>query len=235
MDLGFCGIIDIVVVLLLVLTVIIGYKKGFVKKFIALFSILIAIALAILLFGEFAYRIKEWGLFGIYKGFYNGAYEKISSISGTDTTEVVKNALNIPGWIAEKLVKWAGNPTMEELADTVADQYAMFFTKIIAFAIIFVGTLILFLILRILCNVFRKSKFVRVVDGILGVALSLVIYVASISLIFFIMSLIYNHAGNEGFNNFLNTDLKLLDEGTFRLSKWLFQGNLFDFIKNLFV
>ena len=56
----------------------------------------------------------------------------------------------------------------------------------------------------------------------------------SISLIFFIMSLIYNHAGSEGFNNFLNTDLKLLDDGTFRLSKWLFQGNLFDFIKNLF-
>jgi uncharacterized membrane protein required for colicin V production len=55
---GFCGIIDIVIVVLFLIFAIIGYKKGFATKIISLLSFIIVIILAFLFAGQLAKQIQ---------------------------------------------------------------------------------------------------------------------------------------------------------------------------------
>jgi hypothetical protein len=106
--------------------------------------------------------------------------------------------------------------------------------NVIAFLIIFVIVLIFMAILKIICAKARENKVVRVTDGLLGIALYLVLLMFTLSFIFFVTKLIYDAKWFPNFNKFLEKDLQL-NSNKFRISKSIYQSNIFESIKDFVV
>jgi hypothetical protein len=106
--------------------------------------------------------------------------------------------------------------------------------KGIAFVILAFAFSFVLIILRILANTLRKSSIIKAIDGIMGMALYLLIYVVILSLLFFILNIMVTKeviTGNA--LEFIKTDLQL-ETDELRISKFLYNGNLFNSIKELF-
>ncbi|MBQ9520729.1 MAG: CvpA family protein [Acholeplasmatales bacterium] len=229
MDLGFCGLMDVIIVGLAIVAMFIGYLKGFIHKFVVLVGIISAILLGIFFCTSFAYIMKDWGWF--YPGIHSSIDGAISpNFSSPDINmETLTEALGGNSFMAWIILSITHPTTVPEVVEAIT----MLIMKCIAFGIIFLGTFVIIIILVIVAKVLRKSKGVRVIDGILGMVFSLVIYTATVSLLLFFLNLIYKYAGWTDLNNWLDVDMQLTTD-SFRLSKWLFNGNLFTFIVSLF-
>ena len=178
---------------------------------------------------SFAYIMKDWGWF--YPGIQSSIDGAISpNFSSPDINmETLTEALGGNSFMAWIILSITHPTTVPEVVEAIT----MLIMKCIAFGIIFLGTFVIIIILVIVAKVLRKSKGVRVIDGILGMVFSLVIYTATVSLLLFFLNLIYKYAGWTDLNNWLDVDMQLTTD-SFRLSKWLFNGNLFTFIVSLF-
>lgn len=236
MDLGFFGIIDVFVVLLGILALFIGFKKGFMNKMIGLLGVLVMLALSITLAPNFAEFLKNREIF--YPGIYSSIFDKMSSVvqeagEGATTTDIIANALHIPGLLAS-FIAGKIDVTPEELPNAVATQLGGYAMVGIAFAILALLFTIVFVVMKILTNTLRKNSIIRTFDGILGMAFYLLIYTLIISLIFFILNLMVTKGAITGDTlKFIETDLQL-NSDAFRISKFFYNGNIFNSIKELF-
>lgn len=236
MDLGFFGIIDVFVVLLGILVLFIGFKKGFMNKMIGLLGVLVMLALSITLAPNFAEFLKNREIF--YPSIYNSIYDKVSAIvaesgEGASTTDIIANALHIPSLIAS-FIAGKIEATPSELPGEVATILGGYAMVGIAFAILALLFSIIFVVMKILANTLRKSTIIRTFDGLLGMAFYLLIYTLIISLIFFILNLMVTKGAITGNTlEFIKTDLQL-DTDSFRISKFFYNGNIFNSIRELF-
>jgi len=229
----YVGIVDLVLLLLLIIFVIIGFKKGFLLKTISIANWVFGLLFAVLFCVRFANDVLyNWFGQAIHDNFYNNimANPKFNEITTTENgIDILKN-LGIPGFIAQIV---CNNASGTDIAASVANNLANFTTSIvlvvISFLILFFGTTLLCLLLKLLANILRTSKFVRVIDGILGVVLYFILYYIAIQLIFFILIIIYHKAGLQGYNTFVDFDIRGID-ASFRVSRWLFDNN---FLANL--
>ena len=233
---GFCGIIDIVMVVLFLIFAIIGYKKGFATKIISLLSFIIVIILAFLFAGQLAKQFQSWGIMypGIYNNIYANAEAKISSISGDTVNAKVATLLGWPQFMADLVVKALGGDSLAsmsnaELATAVAGKVTTWIMNVICFFIIVIGVFIILGIVKAIITGLKKNAGFRVIDGIFGIVLYEVILAAIVCVIFFILNFAYYDNWNEGLTNWLKVDMQL-DNDSFRVSKVIFEGN---FLKNL--
>ena len=247
MDLGIVGLIDIIFLVLLVVTIIVGYKKGFMKKIISLFGLLVVIAFSVMFASGFAQLLKSMGL--IYPNLEVGITERLGNVYDESVTELptysmmLEKAYNIPAFFATLLAWLMGNPVLQITSEhstaylaimgQAPQKIAMSLLIVISFLIIFVFSWLVLFILRIIANSLRESKFVRVVDGILGILLAVTLYLVSFVSFLFVLKLIRDNANLEWFNNFIDKDLKLTDN-SFRICKGLYNSNIFEQIKNFF-
>lgn len=236
MDLGIVGIIDIVVILLGILFLFIGFKRGFMNKMIGLLGVLVILGLSIVLASNFAEFLKNREL--IYPSIYDSVLEKMNAASqeageGASSADIIAKALGIPSLFAS-FIAGKIEATPQELPALVAEKLGTYAMKGIAFLILVFAFSLVFIILKILANTLRKSAIIRVIDGLLGMALYLLIYVVIISLLFFILNILVTKGVITGGTlEFIETDLQL-NTDALRISKFLYNGNLFNSIKELF-
>ena len=236
MDLGIFGIIDIVVILFGIMFLFIGFKRGFMNKMIGLLGVLVMFALSLVLASNFAEFLKNREL--IYPSIYDSIYEKMQAASieageGASNADIIATALNIPNLFAS-FIAGKIEATPAELPALVAEKLGTYAMKGIAFLILAFAFTLVFIILKILANTLRQNAIIKTIDGLLGMALYLLIYVVIISLLFFILNILVTKEVITGSTlEFINTDLQL-NTDAFRISKFLYNGNLFNSIKELF-
>lgn len=234
MDLGFIGIIDIILIILFLVALIIGAKKGFLEKFRHLATGLIALIIAILFARQFADMLIGNGVFkeSIYNNVYNNIITSEAFANGQDATSIL-TSLGFPSIIASYLA--SGIPADLNIASSLANSVYNLFMVIISFAILLVGCWILSYIIKLLIKLLRNNIIIRIVDGLLGVILYGFLAICAIYIIFFIISLIIQIPGLEGFRDFITVDMQLSNPDEFRISKYFYENNiLINFFKLFF-
>ncbi len=243
MDLKICGILDIVFILLLAVSLFIGFKKGFLKKAVGLVGLFTGLIVAFVFCTQFAEWLEKTGL--IYDDIYSKIHGNVLSselfkdnlLNLTDATvSEVLQSIGVPKFFASL---FAGHIKESIQIDVLAHNISHFFAHtlmvIISFFILFVGIFLLALLLKIIINLLRGSKIVRILDGLLGMALYACLFLIGIYIIFMIMRLMENAEFYQPVKEFLDVDMMLADPERFRITKYFYEHNLlYDLIHLLF-
>lgn len=243
MDLKICGILDIVFILLLLLSLFIGYKKGFLKKAVGMVGLFSGLIVAFVFCTQFAEWLEKTGL--IYDDLYAKIHGNVLSsklfqdnfLNLTDATvSEVLQSIGVPKFFASL---FAGHIKESVQIDVLAHNISHFFAHtlmvIISFLILFIGIFLLALVLKIVINLLRGNKIIRVLDGILGMALYACLFLIGIYIIFMIMRLMENVEFYQPVKKFLDVDMMLADSERFRITKYFYEHNiLYDLISLLF-
>lgn len=235
MDLGFTGILDIILVLGAILFLVIGYFKGFMNKALSILGVILILVFSYLYCRQIASLLKSSNI--IYPSIYSMLHKKMDAAS-VDTSmsfvKVLEVAYGIPTFLANIISFFMGSPASGLGADAYCDLLALEILDIIVFIVVDMILLIALGILHFLTRNMRKNAIVRVVDGIFGMILYLCIYSAFVILIFFVFNVIYmNIDHTSGFGLWLTIDMQL-ETDKFRISKVLFENNYLNFIFGLF-
>lgn len=249
MYMGFFGIIDAVIILLALLFMFIGFKRGFMNKMITILCVLVLIGLSIMFAGNLSEMLKDYNFF--YKNINDGVNASIVSsmteLGSKATAKVVfSRALHLPDWLSwftgmfvsgygDQVVTASAQYNGEFLTTIISNKATMFYMRLIAFTILFVGMTIVFIILKAIANALRENSFIRVVDGILGMALYLLIFAAIVSVVFFVLDILVEKNVISSTTGFIAEDFQLMDTTKFSMSRWLLKGNLISVIRNMFV
>ncbi len=240
MDFGFCGIIDIIFLLLLIFVVIFGYKKGFLKKAIGLVGLFVGLVVAIAFCTQLAGWFESTGF--IYNSIYDNIKENVlnadiftNPIGTTATIQEVLINMGMPEFFANI---FAGNIQDSFSVETVAINISQYFSHIamviISFFILFIGVFVLAFLLKILAAILRGNAFIRFIDGILGVVLYGCMFMLAVYIIFTVMRFMENAEFFASCKSFLDVDMKLNDPDTFRLSKFFYEHNIIYAILDIF-
>lgn len=235
MDWKICGVIDIVIIILFLLSALLGFKKGFMKKALGMVGVIVGLVVAFVFCESFAGWLKETGLIydNIYESIFTNANNAIAEAGGGATT-VEETLVNMGVWkflagmIAKNIPE---SPIL--LAANIAEYFTGLIMNVIAFAILFVGVLIIALILKIVAAILRGNKVIRVLDGILGIVLYAGICFLIIDFVFMVLRFLYPLEFFGSCKEFLDTDMKLLED-TFRISKYFYMHNPIYSIFNIF-
>ena len=235
MDLIFCGILDIILVLGIIVSLIIGAKKGFLQKFISMGSWIMALILAFIFCGRLADLFINNNI--IVGSIRENILTNIKSteafqLGATDPAVFFKE-LGFPSIIASMIGSTIGMDA-EGIALEITNGVSRAFMVVISFLILFFGILIGLLVLKLLVKLVRQATLVKVVDGILGVVLYGFIALVTIYVSFFVLSLLMQIPSFEGLRNFMIIDMQL-NTDKFRLSKYFYENNiLINFLKLFF-
>jgi hypothetical protein len=105
---------------------------------------------------------------------------------------------------------------------------------VIAFVSLFIGSMIVFFFLKILSRMVTKIPVVKQIDKVLGALFGLFKVTVVIFILLLLLSFVLAVPGiNDLIGDFVNIDMQL-DSEPFRLSKWLYDHNIFRFIINVF-
>ncbi len=249
MYLGFFGIIDAVIVLLGIIFMIVGYKRGFMNKMVTFVCVLVIIGLSVMFCGNLAEMLKDYNIF--YKGINDGVNASVTStmaeLGDKATAKVVlARAFHLPDWLSwfsglfcssygDTVVTASAKVDGQFLSEIIANKATMYYMRMIAFAFIFVAGIILLIILKVITNALRENSAVRVIDGIFGILLYLLIYAALVSVVFFVLDILVEKSVISSTTGFIAEDFQLAHTENFSMSRWLLKGNLISTIRNLFV
>ncbi len=242
MNFGFFGIIDIVIVLAVIIFAILGWKHGFLVKILQMASGLFGIIGSILLARPFSTVLDKW--FGDSIGAKITEYLTTQSQQFTveftfaNRLAAIKEAFpSLPEfmqtWIADAI-------NVEDIAGTIVDTLQPFLKSlallVIAFVVLFFGSIIVFFILKLIAKGVTKIPVIREVDKVLGVLFGLVKIAAIIMILMFILGLLQTFpAVQENIGGFLEIDMQLSNPEVFRLSKWIYNNNILRDIIGVFI
>ena len=238
MDLGFCGIIDIVIVLMSIILIIVGYKKGFIKKAIGFIGILVAIIIAFMFCKQLAncFVGTDFMYNQIYESIYDKAISAFTLANGEEETikQVLIN-MEMPEFFAGLFAKVIGEQYDSiKIATSIALYFTDFLMTIICFFIIFVGVILLTLIFKLLATILRENAIIRFLDGILGIVFYLSVFFIILYIAFTIVRFMENADYFVKVKEFLDVDMMLNDPDKFRLSKFLYHHNVLYSLLHIF-
>lgn len=232
MDLKICGIVDIIMVLGAIIMLIVGFKKGFVTKILSIASIILILIFSFFFAPSLTGYLKEWNI--IYPNILESITNNINANladkgvpADAPTKTLVAVFLGVPEWIAQFVVNFMGNnipSETSELVNAVADTLTKWTCNVISFFIIALGIVILIGIVKLIAAIFRQNKAFRIVDGIFGVILYELIYVAILCVIFLILHFLYKN-NVPGVTEFIKVDFQM-ETDAFRVSKWFMENNV---------
>lgn len=233
MDFGFFGAIDIAIVLIFLIVLFVGFKVGFLDKFLSLSKTLCGFLFALIFCNSFASTLVDWGAFypSIYEKIYSNISEK-AGVTDLSTASELYEKIGFPSFIADMLAKTVSGDS-GSIIDLVASNVSHFIMVIIAFLLLFFGTTLLFFILKFIVTILRQSKFIRVCDGIFGMAFFAILFVVVIYIAGGILSLVIDLDALSDVKEFLTIDMQL-GEDEFRLSKYFYEHNILVNILKLF-
>ena len=235
MDFKVCGILDIVIVVFGLIFIILGYKKGFIKKILSIVGFLAINILAFVYCKQLASFLIERKI--IYPDIYNPLLDHLLTASlkeglTADSTLVdfLTVGLEIPAPISALLSKTLNiTGSIEEICVGISQQLSTSAMNIIAFVMIVVGVSILVLLLKLLTNIMRKVKLVRMIDGALGAMLYFAFFLLFVYVCFTIIQISMDKEWFIEVKNFLIIDMQLPvngEETPFRLSRFIYENNV---------
>lgn len=185
-------IADAIAIILLVVSLIIGLSKGFTRQILSLLGIFAALALAIIFcadFGTFLLEtfpnLKEGVVGWIASSF---GLEDVSIVEGLSKEQIVSmlnESTNIPSFLQAPIANAIVESGVQvELLDVVS-SWVM---NVISFVVIFVGSLIVFALLKAIFAKITKLPIIGAVDKILGGAFSVLKTMLIIMLILIVLS-----------------------------------------------
>ena len=228
-------ILDIILIALFLIVAIIGYKVGFLTTLLKLTSALSGIIIAICFTEPVTNLAIEWELDNsieqtIYTNITTSDAFKAYTEGGTGV-EGINNLLQelglpsfISNFVASKIVD-SVDPL--EIATSISQSVSYVFMFIIVFLILLIFSSLAFFILKLIVKSIRKSVGVfRVLDGIVGIAFYLLIFMLIIYIAFLVISLILQSApADSGFVLFMEEQLHLNDE-EFGIAKYIYKNNM---------
>jgi uncharacterized membrane protein required for colicin V production len=217
------------------IVVIIGYKVGFLTTLLKLTSALSGIIIAICFTEPVTNLAIEWELDNsieqtVYTNITTSDAFKAYTEGGTGV-EGINNLLQelglpsfISNFVASKIVD-SVDPL--EIATSISQSVSYVFMFIIVFLILLIFSSLAFFILKLIVKSIRKSVGVfRVLDGIVGIAFYLLIFMLIIYIAFLVISLILQSApADSGFVLFMEEQLHLNDE-EFGIAKYIYKNNM---------
>jgi uncharacterized membrane protein required for colicin V production len=244
MDLKICGILDIVIILFGLISITIGYKMGFIKKVLSLAGFLVVLVLAFVYCKQLAQILIENEV--IYPEIYNpildGLLSKADGV-GLDATatmnEFLRDYVGLPEFMADLFAKVLSvEGDVQTICIEISEYISNIAMNIISFLIIFVGSSVLILLLKLVANSLRKVKVVRVIDGVLGATLYFTIFILFVYVAFTFIQVFMDKAWFASAKDFLIIDMQLPvngEETPFRLSRYLYDNNVLYKLIELFL
>jgi hypothetical protein len=248
MNFGIFGLIDIIFLIGLVIAILTGYFTGFMKKMISKFGFIAILIFSFMFASSFAQLLKSANIIypDIHFGFTQSLENYCTNYNPTSLPSysvVIEKGFGVVEPFATILKFLMGNPSFypEEgkniyqiIITQGADKLSISVMILISFLFLFIINLVLLLSIKAIAQGLRKNKVIRFVDGFLGVLLMVALYIVAVAGIFFVMKLIRDGGQWSSFNDFIDTDLQL-NTNNFRISKGIYNANIYEHLKNFIV
>lgn len=232
------GLVDILIVALIIIMTFIGWKSGFLLKVIKLASSLFGLIASILLARPFSTVLDKWFGEGIALKIQEFLLDRIANGDAQATEENIRIALQdmalpefILDWIIEKVNT---QETINAFVDTITPMLKSLILLLIAFVVLFFGSMLVFMLLKVLAKMITSIPVIKQVDKVLGAIFGLFKAAVLVYVLLFLIGLLMPvPAINDFLGGFLTIDMQLETE-EFRLSKWLYDNNVLRYIVFVF-
>jgi uncharacterized membrane protein required for colicin V production len=233
------GIVDVLIVLSVIGLIILGWKSGFLLKIIQLASSLFGLIASILLARPFSKVLDGWFGEGIYSRIETFLLDRIASGDTLATEANIREAFEgmaLPNFIVEWVINSVNaEETIQSFINAVTPLLTSLVLLLIAFVTLFFGSMLLFLLLKLLAKMITSLPIIKQVDKFLGAIFGLFKAAVLIFVLLFLLGLLITiPAINNFMGEFIINDMQLQND-SFRLSKWLYDNNILKYIINVFV
>jgi uncharacterized membrane protein required for colicin V production len=239
MNLGFFGIIDVVIVVLVVIFAAIGWKKGFLLKIVEMASGVFGLIGSILLARPFSTVLDKWFGEAIAIKVHEYLLSRSDLFSAGLSEANVRTAfegMSLPQFMIDWIVEGIDFDQIGlTIIDAIQPTIIGFILLLLAFVTLFFGSIILFFILKLLAKFVTSIPFIKQVDKVLGVLFGLLKITLIVFILFFVLALLLTvPAINNLIGDFVAVDMQLATE-KFRLSKWIYENNILKNIIDVFL
>ena len=239
---GLFGIIDILIVLVVILFLVIGWKKGFLEKVIDMASSVFGLVASVLLARPFSGVLRKWFGEALGGSINEYLYSRLDEIglAAADLTESnlreALDAFSLPNFMVEWVIESVDyNTVAVSIVDSISPLILSLALLVLAFITLFFGSMLVFLLLKLLAKGITSIPIIKQIDKILGLIFGFLKVALLVYILLFVLALIINiPAINDLIYEFLAIDMQLASE-KFRLSKYLYDNNLLKNVINVFV
>jgi uncharacterized membrane protein required for colicin V production len=238
MNLGFFGIIDVAIVVVVIGLAVLGWKKGFLLKIVKMASGVFGLIGSIILARPFSGLLDKW--FGEAINTRIGEYllSRSDQFALGLTEANVRQAfegMSLPQFIVDWIV---GGIDFDQIGMSIVEAIQPgikgLVLLVLAFIVLFFGSMIVFFFLKILAKMVTSIPVIKQIDKVLGLLFGLVKAALIVFILLFILALALTApAINNLIGDFVNVDMQLLTD-EFRLSKWLYDNNILRHIISVF-
>ncbi|MGD9761434.1 MAG: CvpA family protein [Candidatus Izemoplasmatales bacterium] len=228
------GVMDVLIVGSVIALVFFGWKSGFLLKVIKLASSLFGLIASILLAKPFSTVLDKWFGEGILLKIETFLLDRIANGNDQATEENIRAALAdmaLPNFIVDWIIDTVNTQeTIQSFVDAVAPLLKSLTLLLIAFVVLFFGSMLVFLLLKILAKMITSLPIIKQIDKVLGAVFGLFKSAILIYVVLFLLGLLITvPAINDFIGSFLTVDMQL-ETDSFRLSKWLYDNNILKYL-----
>jgi len=234
------GIIDVVIVLAVILFIILGWKHGFLLKIVEMASGIFGLLGSILLARPFSTVLDKW--FGTEIGLRINEYllsrtDLFGQALNETTLRSALESISLPTFMSDWIVQSINfDAVFANIADAITPMVKSLALLVIAFVVLFFGSMLIFFILKLLAKMITSIPIIKQLDKILGVLFGLVKIAAIVYVLLFILALLMTIPGiGNLIGDFVNNDMQLSNPEQFRLSKWLYDNNILKQVIDFFI
>jgi len=238
MDLGFFGIIDVLILILIIAFLVIGWKKGFLEKLIDMASSVFGLVASVLLARPFSGVLDKWfgaSLTTSIRDYLLGNQDFANALTESNLRDALSN-MSLPDFMVEWIVESVDFTSVTtSIVDSITPIILSLSLLVIAFITLFFGSMIIFFLLKLLARGITSIPIIKHVDKFLGLIFGFLKVALLVYILLFILALVINiPAINELIHEFLSVDMQLTTD-EFRLSKYLYDNNLLRNVINIFI
>ena len=228
------GVMDVLIIGSVIALVFFGWKSGFLLKVIKLASSLFGLIASILLARPFSTVLDKWFGEGILLKIETFLLDRIANGDAQATEENIRAALAdmaLPNFIVDWIIDSVNTQdTIQSFVNAVAPLLKSLILLLIAFVVLFFGSMLVFLLLKILAKMITSLPVIKQIDKVLGAIFGLFKAAILIYVVLFLLGLLITvPAINDFIGSFLTVDMQL-ETDRFRLSKWFYDNNILKYI-----
>jgi len=229
------SIIDIIIVLGVIAFGVIGWKKGFLLTIIKMASSVFGLIASLLLSKSFAKVLDGWFGASIDTKIYDYMMSRSDLFNSSLSIDNVRTALegmSMPTFLIDWIIgKIDFSQIGVSIVDAIEPTIKSIVMVVLAFIILFFGSMLVFLILKMIAKLITSIPFIKQVDKVFGVIFGLFkMAIVTYVLLFLLALLMAVPAVNKLIGDFVTSDMQLSTDA-FRISKWLYNNNVIqDFI-----
>ncbi|MFA5698061.1 MAG: CvpA family protein [Candidatus Izemoplasmatales bacterium] len=231
------GIIDVLLVVAIVIFAVIGWKHGFLVKIVEMASGIFGLLASVLLAQPFAPVVDSWmgDVVNAKIGEYLSQSELFNATLSETNVRAAFGEMSLPQFMIDWIVEGIDfNSLATSIIDAIQPTIKALALLVIAFVILFFGSIIVFFILKLLARAITSIPVIKQIDKVLGVLFGIVKIGAIVYILFFVLALLLTiPAINDAIGPFLAEDMQLGAE-SFRVSKWIYDNNILKQVMELF-